>query len=673
MRRQTIRLTAETFGRAVLPIGRVDENNAVRVEIDLSAIAADAPSATASLTLEAPSGTVYPATVTMAGGVLRWDVAAADVTVSGTGKAQLTVYGPAGEVLKSAVAMTRIGQSLRGEGEAPDPVKNWADDAEKKLTEVVSAGKAAEEAAGKAETVAKDLQDKLDSGDFTGPQGPKGDPGPKGEPGESVDLDTIIDQILPMLDVKEYSQLNAGVAAYLAASQVYTAENQTVSVIANYTSQGTDDPAGKKLTVGSAATVQITDTVTGAERTDAVSGDYTLYNIIPGHITRWAAKGANAKRTAAGSVRATGAVRMIKMTGAVRNVRDLGGWACDGGTVKYGLLYRGGHLSNGGTVLANTWDIAMLRGLGIAMEIDIRAASEQDRTTSVLNGGGYTVGFQSIPLVYSGATLMTSETTECINAIKAIMTCAVAGTPAYFHCQAGADRTGTLAFLLGAMLGVASADLDRDYELTSFYDPRYRNSNGWKAFHAYLDGLTGDNLRDKVIGWVRDNGITTSEINAFRAAMIDGMPVQIEEPEEPPTPETVDLMGTYGYADDTRLSASAGNEKAAAGYVTIGHTAKIPIYKELYPKGVSVRIAGAESVTGAEQVIVVYSTAGVFISATYLKAGALIRSIQAEVDADGKGITLTWAANKIGEAHESYAFCVKGTGSDVTATLTPNE
>lgn len=184
MRRQTIRPTAETFGRAVLPIGRVDENNAVRVEIDLSAIVADAPSATASLTLEAPNGTVYPATVTMTGGVLRWDVAAADVTVSGTGKAQLTVYGPAGEVLKSAVAMTRIGQSLRGEGKAPDPVQNWVDSAEKQLVEVVSTGKAAEEAAGKAETVAKDLQAKLDSGDFTGPQGPKGETGPQGPKGE---------------------------------------------------------------------------------------------------------------------------------------------------------------------------------------------------------------------------------------------------------------------------------------------------------------------------------------------------------------------------------------------------------------------------------------------------------------------------------------------------------
>lgn len=687
MRRLTTSLTADEFGRAALNLGRADENAAVRVEIDLSAILMQEPNANAHLTVESPVGAKYPASTVMDGGKLIWDVSDVDTAAEGTGRAQLTVTGPGGEVLKSAVAVTRVGHSIRGEGEAPEPLKSWVDDATNKLGSVVQAGEdaktaaakanaaaeAANESAQKANAAADTVLNALENGELTGPQGEpgkKGDKGDKGEPGESVDLDTIIDQILPMLDIKEYSQLNAGVAAYMAASQVYTADNQTVSVVANYTSQGTDDPAGKTLPVGNAATVQVTDTVTGAERMDAVSGDYTLYNIIPGHIIRWAAKGANAKKTAAGSVRATGSVRMIKMTGAVRNVRDLGGWNCDGGTVKYGLLYRGGHLSNGGVSLANAWDIAMLRGLGIAMEIDIRAASEQDRTTSVLNGGGYTVGFQSIPLVHSGATLMTSEATGCINAMKAIMACAVAGTPAYFHCQAGSDRTGTLAFLIGAMLGVASADLDRDYELTSFYDPRYRNSDGWKAFHTHLAGLTGDNLRDKVIGWVRDNGITTSEINTFRAAMIDGTPEQIQEPSGP---VTVDLMETYGYADDTRLSTSAGSEKAAAGYVTIGHTGKIPIYKELYPKGVSVRIAGADSVTGAEQAVVVYSAAGAFASATYLKAGTLIRNIQTAVDADGKGITLTWAANTIGEAHENYAFCIKGTGSDVTATLTPNE
>lgn len=49
--------------------------------------------------------------------------------------------------------------------------------------------------------------------------------------------------------------------------------------------------------------------------------------------------------------------------------------------------------------------------------------------------------------------------------------------------------------------------------------------------------------------------------------------------------QTVDVLTTYGYADNTRLSTSSGTEKSAAGYVTIGHTSKIQISNKLYPNG----------------------------------------------------------------------------------------
>lgn len=177
MRRLTTALTADEFGRAALNLGRADENAAVRVEIDLSAIMAQEPGAAAHLTVESPVGAKYPASTTMDGGKLIWDVSGADTAAEGTGRAQLTVTGPGGEALKSAVAVTRVGHSLRGEGEAPEPLKSWVDDAVAKLAAVESAIKDAQQ-------VADDIRQKLEAGEFVGPKGDKGDPGPKGDPGD---------------------------------------------------------------------------------------------------------------------------------------------------------------------------------------------------------------------------------------------------------------------------------------------------------------------------------------------------------------------------------------------------------------------------------------------------------------------------------------------------------
>lgn len=150
MKRSTISLSAENFGRVAIDIGRVAENQAVQVRVDLSKILLQEPKATASLAVESPSGERYPAITRMEGQALIWNVAAADVASAGMGKVQLNVLGPNGEVLKSAVAVTRISASIVGDGQAPEPVQNWIDNAAKAVNEANEAAEAAEEAAKKA-------------------------------------------------------------------------------------------------------------------------------------------------------------------------------------------------------------------------------------------------------------------------------------------------------------------------------------------------------------------------------------------------------------------------------------------------------------------------------------------------------------------------------------------
>ena len=67
--------------------------------------------------------------------------------------------------------------------------------------------------------------------------------------------------------------------------------------------------------------------------------------------------------------------------------------------------------------------------------------------------------------------------------------------PIMFHCNAGADRTGTVAFLINGVLGVPYEDLTRDFELTS---ERYRSLIVDGAFAE--GGVMQDNV-DNYIAW----------------------------------------------------------------------------------------------------------------------------------------------------------------------------
>lgn len=140
---------------------------------------------------------------------------------------------------------------------------------------------------------------------------------------------------------------------------------------------------------------------------------------------------------------------------------------------------------------------------------------------------------------------------------------------------------------------------------------------------------------------------------------------------------TVDVMATYGYIDGTRLSTGSGSEKAADGYVVIGHTSKIQISNKLYPNGLTIRLTGADQVTGgttsspySDSAMCWYTSAGAFSSAVYIYANtAFSLNSSMAIDSDAKGFTLTWAAGKVPETQYGIAFCVKGTGANITCTL----
>mgnify|MGYP001118647954 FL=1 len=218
-----------------------------------------------------------------------------------------------------------------------------------------------------------------------------------------------------------------------------------------------------------------------------------LYNLIPGRTYYWKVRGTYSNDTSeVGSFTTKqSAVRAISVDG-VSNVRDLGGYKVGNGNVNYGLLYRGGKLNGtvNGEAVTDEGKATMLNRLGIKTEIDLRSESDDGGQTQ--NAIGENVTYVKIPLGQY-ANVIDYESWRNLgkdkvsggydannkNAIKDLFELLAdeSNYPVYFHCNAGADRTGTLALLINGLLGVDEQSLIKDYELTTFsrYGRRLRS------------------------------------------------------------------------------------------------------------------------------------------------------------------------------------------------------
>ena len=95
--------------------------------------------------------------------------------------------------------------------------------------------------------------------------------------------------------------------------------------------------------------------------------------------------------------------------------------------------------------------------------------------------------------------------------------------PIDFHCIAGQDRTGAVAFILNGLLGVSEEDLYLDWESTGFWN-KSPSFNHKHLFNGLIDGfrkLPGANLHEKIEHYVLSLGFTKADIAKFRALMLE--------------------------------------------------------------------------------------------------------------------------------------------------------
>lgn len=388
----------------------------------------------------------------------------------------------------------------------------------------------------------------------------------------------IVDDSLE--NTTQYRQMNATAAAFLTdVDYTENANDYSITKVTPYYSATTayskEEPDGLKIKVPANTTLTVAQG--GKTRSDAVSGAGVIYNMEPLKAGTFAFGGKTYK------IVPEGGVRMI-YTPSVWNVRDLGGWACTGGRVKYGKIFRGG---NFGSISAAD-KATIVDWLGVATDIDLRNNSETGGITTSPLGTGVEYFHQSLDF-YANAVSTSAASARTVAVLKKVMACVAANKPCYFHCMSGSDRTGTIAYLLLSLLGVSQSDKDKDYELTAFSDEtdgrRFRNSNynatngnGWYPLIKYFrDTYTGENDNEKVLAWAVANGITAAEINAFRAAMISG---DAGEVIVPPQEYTVTNTLTGCTSSNAATTVTEGDSyyatiTASSGYVMTGATVQI--------------------------------------------------------------------------------------------------
>lgn len=274
--------------------------------------------------------------------------------------------------------------------------------------------------------------------------------------------------------------------------------------------------------VNDAVNVYLYDTANstrGAQVSYAKASSGVVHNMIPGQTYYWEKDGDN---TIYGYITATeNNGRRLTNTGQIRNTRDLGGLPVDtdnngtiDGTLKYEKLFRGERIWS---AAANATE---LTNLGIDKEYDLSEGTE-------LGGDAKLAQYKQDTIIHYNFDYGTANYDAAWNAVTDIMTDVADNNKSiYFHCRVGADRTGTIAYLLEGLLGVPNEERYEEYELTHlsglFDRTRYykQKSNSNNIKFVFMMGYVP--TTQTIYNWYMSNpSADATLIQRFRTAMIN--------------------------------------------------------------------------------------------------------------------------------------------------------
>ena len=219
--------------------------------------------------------------------------------------------------------------------------------------------------------------------------------------------------------------------------------------------------------------------------------------------------------------------RNLKIDG-MTNCRDMGGGRTldGGGQIKQGLIFRTSAVNNWaygrGDVPDRITDAGkeeLLTRLGCKTEINVN------------NSGSNEVGVQNYVDAFmyydNGKHHMYRNTEPLKQAFHALAN--KDNYPIFYHCRIGTDRTGFMAIMLGALLGVSENEIYQDYLFSNFGNIQEKRYIGEKAGRdnilKYMDDLKtypGEKLHNKAYNFLLSIGIPASELDNIINILVEG-------------------------------------------------------------------------------------------------------------------------------------------------------